>query len=914
MPGNRKKERSKKEKPKRTTFDLIVEAVRKNKSILNTLKELKAENKEDFATSLGKCMKDKVNMFGWQTTVLSFSLSNGNYELLSFLLEQPINFPADLMVDLGAKKHGDVALNLPFIFVLINKTIGPIKLNDFLTKNSEHARIETAEGLTLAHIATVKNLGLEFFQVLKNHDVNLNKASTEGITPLIMAAQLGSDKSVAALVSLGVENTTALDGQNALNRASIFSNKAIIGTEEKARFLKCIDLLGRYASPLRPSKLERATHEKLLKILIENCVNGAREGDFKKIKGAVLIAEQQELDIRAVVNGVTDVGLTSALLEASVKGDLEIFKYLVEKKANIEQSVKMTGETALSLACESGHTQIVKFLLNENAKKVICLQNIDGDSLDDGSVPLQYEINVIEKAVLFGHHEVVSLLIESDVCPNTVDHRHRSLLALAANLGHTEVIDVLLKKNAKINLFFNENDEDALMSAILGMQKKALEKLLEFYEAKYNPRRDTYDLIAASLFFRLIDYYSQGLESKPVLDFLCDQRDLELDINATDEDGFSAIEYAVIVKAEKAISILLEQDHLVVSFRCISIAALEINNFDLVKSLYRKYKKYKKADAQAEKTDTERKYLISILLEQNKEDFAFLFLTKEEKTILDDSPEKNNFEKLLNHWNSLSVSKEQYASAVEEDDDAVITQTVRAMKSGVSSIKFLKKEQGWSHEQVLRFRREARKKPDAGSDAAEEKKEAENPQVYSWFEGFVSSEQARVKAIENSSLENRHFLLIADQLPGAEKYRSEYMSRFIFSEEHGIKHLKGYHWVTVKIIYQGKEADIVSKFTHEIKRKGTDDRFFCISIPSDEGGATLLMACCYLSGGLHNHSARLPERVTINLNNAPAPGLSPRGSFAGAIGFFGAASPAAAVPVPVAYDSDEAFAVNAQLS
>lgn len=66
-----------------------------------------------------------------------------------------------------------------------------------------------------------------------------------------------------------------------------------------------------------------------------------------------------------------ELGASTPLMEAAQEGHLELVKYLLQANANVHAQTQ-TGDTALTYACENGHTDVADLLLECNADLVSC--------------------------------------------------------------------------------------------------------------------------------------------------------------------------------------------------------------------------------------------------------------------------------------------------------------------------------------------------------------------------------------------------------------------------------------------------------------------------------------------------------------------------------------------------------------
>lgn len=97
-----------------------------------------------------------------------------------------------------------------------------------------------------------------------------------------------------------------------------------------------------------------------------------------------------------------------------------------------------SGETPLHVATRSGHTEIVRLLLERCAPAATSSSNRKGIS------PLHY-------ACEEGFHEIVRLLLDYSADLSSTDLYGRTALWFACNNGHTESVRVLLEHAANVS-------------------------------------------------------------------------------------------------------------------------------------------------------------------------------------------------------------------------------------------------------------------------------------------------------------------------------------------------------------------------------------------------------------------------------------------------------------------------------
>jgi serine/threonine-protein phosphatase 6 regulatory ankyrin repeat subunit B len=105
---------------------------------------------------------------------------------------------------------------------------------------------------------------------------------------------------------------------------------------------------------------------------------------------------------------------------ASHTGHDEVVSLLITAGANINCTCE--GVTALMMASQNGHMDIVVALLNSDAKMGIV--NVNG-------------FNALCTASQGGHIEIVELLLAREA------HRIAKAHSLATRFGHTDIVDIL---------------------------------------------------------------------------------------------------------------------------------------------------------------------------------------------------------------------------------------------------------------------------------------------------------------------------------------------------------------------------------------------------------------------------------------------------------------------------------------
>ena len=162
----------------------------------------------------------------------------------------------------------------------------------------------------------------------------------------------------------------------------------------------------------------------------------SQEGDISEVR--------EWLDFGANPNAARDDGIT-ALILATNNGHAEVVKMLLEAGANLNGA----NDTVLMFAADDGYVEIIKMLLvagaNPNAAR------------DDGWTALMF-------AAQEGHPEIIKMLLVAGANPNAENNAGVTALILAALTGEPEVAKILLVAGANPN-DRNNNGWTALLIA-----------------------------------------------------------------------------------------------------------------------------------------------------------------------------------------------------------------------------------------------------------------------------------------------------------------------------------------------------------------------------------------------------------------------------------------------------------------
>ncbi|KAF0682808.1 Aste57867_25107 [Aphanomyces stellatus] len=145
-----------------------------------------------------------------------------------------------------------------------------------------------------------------------------------------------------------------------------------------------------------------------------------------------------------------DVAHAKVMLEAAKGGDLVMLQSSLYDGVPIDRIDEATGCTALVLATQAGHVNVVKFLLEHGAK---------ADSTD------QTGSTVLVLAVKMGLYHIVKLCLESCAKLEATDAALKTPLILAAERGDLRSVKLLVKFGACLDAT-DEDDATALFAAV----------------------------------------------------------------------------------------------------------------------------------------------------------------------------------------------------------------------------------------------------------------------------------------------------------------------------------------------------------------------------------------------------------------------------------------------------------------
>lgn len=211
------------------------------------------------------------------------------------------------------------------------------------------------------------------------------------------------------------------------------------------------------------------------------------------------------------------------LIDAAIKGDLEKIKQLLNDKNNnvdINYQDPKHGSTAILYAAQNGHLNVVQYLLEKDHPKA------------DIKIVSNSKDSIFKFAVESGNLDLVKYLLENF----RIYFNHEIFWSIFYKLGHI-MQDELINYFSSIFPEYNKNNEVSLLCASMKGDIDKVRKILFDKETDVNlklgPRKNTALITAAEL------------GHLNLVIFLLENKNLHVDLNALNEEDYSALSVAI---------------------------------------------------------------------------------------------------------------------------------------------------------------------------------------------------------------------------------------------------------------------------------------------------------------------------------------------------------------------------------
>ncbi|XP_037657065.1 ankyrin repeat and KH domain-containing protein 1 isoform X9 [Choloepus didactylus] len=356
-------------------------------------------------------------------SLLCLACSAGYYELAQVLLAMHAN-----VEDRGNK--GDIT---PLMAASSGGYLDIVKL---LLLHDADVNSQSATGNTALTYACAGGF-VDIVKVLLNEGANIEDHNENGHTPLMEAASAGHVEVARVLLDHGA-------GIN--NHSNEFKESALTlacykGHLDMVRFLLEAGADQEHKTDEMHTALMEACmdgHVEVARLLLDSGAQVNMPADsFESPLTLAACGGHVELAALLIERGanleeVNDEGYTP-LMEAAREGHEEMVALLLAQGANINAQTEETQETALTLACCGGFSEVADFLIKAGADiELGC------------STPLM-------EAAQEGHLELVKYLLAAGANVHATTATGDTALTYACENGHTDVADVLLQAGADLD-------------------------------------------------------------------------------------------------------------------------------------------------------------------------------------------------------------------------------------------------------------------------------------------------------------------------------------------------------------------------------------------------------------------------------------------------------------------------------
>ena len=312
----------------------------------------------------------------------------------------------------------------------------------------------------------------DFVYLFLSKGSNIEHKDRKGFTPLLHAASAGHLKIVKILLRVGanIEVEAEKSKDTALSLACANGHAKIV----ELLIRKGADTEHRNIEDYTPlSHAAAKGHVKVIEILLLYGAEINSRTNSKFGMSPLMLAAMYGhanavtllLDRGCDVNAQNEIHRTTALSLACFNGKHEIVSILVDRKANLEHRAK-AGITPLMEAAQGGFVEVGKILLDRGA--------------DVGAVPVSSSRDTaLGIAAEKGHFQFVELLLSRNAPIDVKNKRGATPLWLACNSGHLEVVKLLLQHGSDPDSMDNRKIS-CLVASLKSGQIKIVKLLVEY--------------------------------------------------------------------------------------------------------------------------------------------------------------------------------------------------------------------------------------------------------------------------------------------------------------------------------------------------------------------------------------------------------------------------------------------------
>uniref|UniRef100_A0A8B9PLK6 K Homology domain-containing protein n=1 Tax=Apteryx owenii TaxID=8824 RepID=A0A8B9PLK6_APTOW len=275
---------------------------------------------------------------------------------------------------------------------------------------------------------------VDIVKVLLKAGANIEDHNENGHTPLMEAASDGHVEVARLLLDSGAQVNMPADSFESPLTLAACGGHVELAALLIERGANLEEVNDEGYTPLMEAA--REGHEEMVALLLAQGANinaQTEETQETALTLACCGGFSEVADFLIKAGADIELGCSTPLMEAAQEGHLELVKYLLAAGANVHATTA-TGDTALTYACENGHTDVADVLLQAGA-------DLEHES-EGGRTPLM-------KAARAGHLCTVQFLISKGANVNraTANNDH-TVVSLACAGGHLAVVELLLAHGA----------------------------------------------------------------------------------------------------------------------------------------------------------------------------------------------------------------------------------------------------------------------------------------------------------------------------------------------------------------------------------------------------------------------------------------------------------------------------------
>ncbi|XP_060594742.1 ankyrin-3-like [Ruditapes philippinarum] len=200
-------------------------------------------------------------------------------------------------------------------------------------------------------------------------------------------------------------------------------------------------------------------------LLVQECLNKSVLNENEKYISLLLATRDRNKDLvqKLVRHGMK--ANEDALQIATVNEDLDMLDFLLQNQNGSDfPSHIQHGNSPLITAAKRGSVDLAECLLRSGV---------------DVNYRNKNNVSALDKAVIWNQVEICRVLLNHGAVVNVNGGKfQRTPLHIAADMGHTDLVQLLLNKGADVNIRDHKNDYPCQSAAVLG-HSKILKEILE---------------------------------------------------------------------------------------------------------------------------------------------------------------------------------------------------------------------------------------------------------------------------------------------------------------------------------------------------------------------------------------------------------------------------------------------------